>query len=376
MGECLVICAHCGKPKYSHGLGTEACPTPGWSVGDPMENRWGDTTFMAIPIPPGMGAEHVLAQEIRSVSSTGAEKGTKLERFDLIPDIPLRMLARHYGVGARKYTRKGLCTCGLESAGATPRFMPSDSADPATSVISSSATPNTLSDNGSTTGNGEKSTGSTSFSGSGHESGSPTSTTTGATASQQMSTRPTSKSPAASAESHLDTSTTITSPGRSGADSATAATSASDISKGGSPSTGTQHLPGCGALTIHSGERNWELGYEWSKSFAALNRHLWAFWGGEDIDGETSMPHMIAVAWHALALVEFSITHPEFDDRPTPSVAEREPWCEHCQCHHVHRGVWNNGLRFCTTCAHTRGRHEQDGPCFDCDCTLFIDSGR
>ena len=29
------------------------------------------------------------------------EKGTKLERFDLIPDIPLRMLVWHYGVARR-----------------------------------------------------------------------------------------------------------------------------------------------------------------------------------------------------------------------------------------------------------------------------------
>lgn len=130
------------------------------------------TDLRCYPTPlPGQGAERVLAfgdKEVRSVSATGGEKGTKLERYDLIPDIPLRMLARHYGIGAQKYA-----------------------------------------------------------------------------------------------------------------------------------------------------ERNWERGYEWSKSFAALNRHLWSFWGGEDIDAETSMPHMIAVAWHALALVEFCITHPEFDDRPT-----------------------------------------------------------
>lgn len=64
-------------------------------------------------------------------------------------------------------------------------------------------------------------------------------------------------------------------------------------------------------------ERNWERGYEWSKSFAALNRHLWAWWGGERYDPETNIPHLTCVAWHAFALSEFSIAHPEFDDRPT-----------------------------------------------------------
>ena len=63
-------------------------------------------------------------------------------------------------------------------------------------------------------------------------------------------------------------------------------------------------------------DRNWERGYEWSKSFAALMRHAWAFWGGEDIDEETGSPHLTAVAWHAMAMQEYSRTHPEFDDRP------------------------------------------------------------
>lgn len=63
-------------------------------------------------------------------------------------------------------------------------------------------------------------------------------------------------------------------------------------------------------------DRNWEKGYEWSKSFAALCRHLWAFWAGEDIDAETGSPHLVAVAWHALAMLEYTRTHPELDDRP------------------------------------------------------------
>lgn len=62
--------------------------------------------------------------------------------------------------------------------------------------------------------------------------------------------------------------------------------------------------------------RNWEGGVDWSLSFAALQRHAWAFWGGEDIDAETGSPHVVSVAWHALALAEFMATHPELDDRP------------------------------------------------------------
>lgn len=114
--------------------------------------------------------------ETRLVSSTGAEKGSKLERYDLIPAEPLRLLARHYGRGAEKYA-----------------------------------------------------------------------------------------------------------------------------------------------------ERNWERGYGWHLSYAALNRHLWAFWNGEGTDEETGSPHMVAVAWHAFALLEFAHKHPDFDTRPSALKENDEP---------------------------------------------------
>ena len=44
------------------------------------------------------------SSEVRVVNeSTGGEKGQKLERFDLIPARPMEAVARHYGIGARKY---------------------------------------------------------------------------------------------------------------------------------------------------------------------------------------------------------------------------------------------------------------------------------
>ena len=62
-------------------------------------------------------------------------------------------------------------------------------------------------------------------------------------------------------------------------------------------------------------DNNWRKGYEWSKSYAAAQRHLTAFWGGEDIDEETGTPHVIAAAWHCFALAENMDAFPEFDDR-------------------------------------------------------------
>lgn len=52
-------------------------------------------------------------------------------------------------------------------------------------------------------------------------------------------------------------------------------------------------------------DRNWERGYDWALTFAALNRHLWAWWGGEDVDPETGSNHMTAVAWHAFVAFTF-----------------------------------------------------------------------
>jgi hypothetical protein len=73
---------------------------------------------------------------------------------------------------------------------------------------------------------------------------------------------------------------------------------------------------------------NWRKGYEWSKSYDALMRHATQFWGGEDIDDEMQLPHMAAVAFHALTLLTFMEEHPEFDDRykghPLFDPAKRE----------------------------------------------------
>lgn len=54
---------------------------------------------------------------------------------------------------------------------------------------------------------------------------------------------------------------------------------------------------------------NWALGIKYSRVYAALQRHLWAFWGGEDNDEETGMPHL----WHAGCCLMF-LTHYEMND--------------------------------------------------------------
>ena len=66
------------------------------------------------------------------------------------------------------------------------------------------------------------------------------------------------------------------------------------------------------------GVDNWRKGYEFSKSYAALQRHANLFWSGEDIDPESGDHHLTAVIWHAMAMLEWQ-SHPElaekYDDR-------------------------------------------------------------
>lgn len=85
------------------------------------------------------------------------------------------------------------------------------------------------------------------------------------------------------------------------------------------PADALTHLAehyGRGALKY--ADRNWERGYQWSLSYAALLRHLTAWWGGEDIDAETGSHHLDAVMWHAFALRTFAQHHLPGDNRPTP----------------------------------------------------------
>jgi len=62
-------------------------------------------------------------------------------------------------------------------------------------------------------------------------------------------------------------------------------------------------------------EHNWRKGYEWSKSYAALQRHSNEFWKGVDLDPETGLPHLAAVVFHSLTLMTFMDEFPQFDNR-------------------------------------------------------------
>jgi hypothetical protein len=61
-------------------------------------------------------------------------------------------------------------------------------------------------------------------------------------------------------------------------------------------------------------DRNWEKGYKWGLSVAALERHLNLWKQGESIDEETGSNHLIAVIWHAIALFIFELRGIGTDD--------------------------------------------------------------
>jgi hypothetical protein len=69
-------------------------------------------------------------------------------------------------------------------------------------------------------------------------------------------------------------------------------------------------------------DRNWENGIEYGRIFAALQRHAWAYWNGENRDVEDGQHHLASVAWCAFALIEYERTHPELDNRPGKSNAD------------------------------------------------------
>ena len=66
---------------------------------------------------------------------------------------------------------------------------------------------------------------------------------------------------------------------------------------------------------------NWKKGYDWKLSFASAIRHLMKFWSGEDYDHDVPIAptkHVVAAAWHCIALAWFMDNMPEYDNRTKP----------------------------------------------------------
>lgn len=61
---------------------------------------------------------------------------------------------------------------------------------------------------------------------------------------------------------------------------------------------------------------NWRKGMNWSRCFASMCRHLFAWWRGEDFDKESGLHHLAHVAWGCFTLIEYDSEKLGVDDRP------------------------------------------------------------
>lgn len=66
--------------------------------------------------------------------------------------------------------------------------------------------------------------------------------------------------------------------------------------------------------------RNWEKGMDWSRLFAALQRHSWKWFRGETFDAEDGQHHLLSVIWCAMALYTYQARYAGTDDRPLQAI--------------------------------------------------------
>lgn len=65
------------------------------------------------------------------------------------------------------------------------------------------------------------------------------------------------------------------------------------------------------------GAYNWARGMSWSRVFAALMRHMWAWWGGQNKDPETGISHLAHAGCCILFLLAYEKRGIGTDDRPS-----------------------------------------------------------
>jgi len=64
------------------------------------------------------------------------------------------------------------------------------------------------------------------------------------------------------------------------------------------------------------GAHNWRKGLAWSRVYAALMRHLQAWWQGETHAADDGQHHLASVLWCAMTLMEYERMVAGEDDRP------------------------------------------------------------
>ncbi len=69
-------------------------------------------------------------------------------------------------------------------------------------------------------------------------------------------------------------------------------------------------------------DENWRKGFSWKRVFAAVMRHSWAWFRGEDLDPESGLPHLAHAAWGLFTLMNFADTNIQYDDRVKLNIKE------------------------------------------------------
>lgn len=206
------------------------------------------------------------SSEVRTVSSTGAAKGVKPEAFDLIPTGPLDVWAQFYGTGSVNFDEAAgwepVFNYAVEHLGAFWRGEDNDAVTGLPHLICAGAAVASLVSEGTDIG---------SASGVEYEA---------------LAVTPKRRGDVSPRYDRIPAQALFL--------------------------LGRHYAAGAVKYSAH----NWAAGYEWSKPYAALQRHLWTAQNGEHIDVETGSPHLVSVLWHCLTMLEFYTTHPDFDDRP------------------------------------------------------------
>lgn len=63
------------------------------------------------------------------------------------------------------------------------------------------------------------------------------------------------------------------------------------------------------------GARTWEAGRPWGGEYGAVLRHLWAWWGGQENDPDTGLPHLAHAAARVLMLLAMTKRRVGADER-------------------------------------------------------------
>lgn len=68
------------------------------------------------------------------------------------------------------------------------------------------------------------------------------------------------------------------------------------------------------------GQHNWRKGMDWSRVYAAAERHLHAWFDGQDKDPETGLSHLAHAMCCTMFLLHYIQTETGKDDRPTKAA--------------------------------------------------------